>query len=730
MLFKSLRRTPLDEPINAIIYCLHMKYILQLLLITLVFNACSPNKKTLSDYTSDVLTIKKIGDHIYQHTSFLPTKSHGVVPCNGMIYFNENEAIIFDTPVNEKASRELINWLGEKHIKAVVVSHFHIDCLGGLKEFHSKEIPSYATNQTIQLAKENNKNPLPQKGFDREFKFLIGNKAVYAKYFGEGHTKDNIVGYIPSEKALFGGCLVKQVNAPKGNLADATVSEWPTTVTKIKKELPDLEIVIPGHGKNGGTELLDYTINLFKEKPNRFVFFLHNRFLEEHHLNDTHSEYGRTEYIEILNEFKKNGFTVISEQRKGNVNAREYATRVVQQIDSLTTKGINPKHITVVGTSKGGYIAQYVSTIANNPLLNFVFIASFRDSDIQNIPEINFCGNILTIYEKSDPFGVSAIQRKQNSICEIQHFKEIQLNTGMKHGFLFKPLKQWISPTIQWARGNYNLGKTIPFNTNATNTPLAFKPELTPKNKIIHKGIFSPDFKHYYYTISDKDFKNFDIYAIKRIGNEWSKPKKTFINSSYDDHGMSFSPDGNTLYFSSTRPVNIKGIPSTWHIWKSEKVNGVWSTPIFVDIPNLRDKLVSHPVITNSGTLYFHSSNTDYSEMDIYSAKQVNNSFQDAQKVSIPSLTHLNKCTPYISPDESYLLFATVGKQLDLQVSFNDGKGNWTNTKRFNNEINSYGQGNPYVTPDNKFLFFTTGGYQEINWTIKWINIESELKLK
>ena len=193
------------------------------------------------------------------------------------------------------------------------------------------------------------------------------------------------------------------------------------------------------------------------KKDDRFVFFLHNRFLEEHELNELHPEFGRTEYNEIIAEFKKAGLNVISEKRSGNVNAREYAIGIVTQIDSLIKTGTEPKKITVVGTSKGGYIAQYVSTLANYQDLNFVFIASFRNSDIQNIPEINFCGNILTIYEKSDPFGVSSLERKEISNCEIEHFKEIELNTGMGHGFLFKPLKEWIEPTIKWANGNYNV---------------------------------------------------------------------------------------------------------------------------------------------------------------------------------------------------------------------------------------------------------------------------------
>lgn len=192
-----------------------------------------------------------------------------------------------------------------------------------------------------------------------------------------------------------------------------------------------------------------------QQNNHKYIFFLHNRFLEEHSLEDEHPEYGRTEYLEIIREFKANGFKVISEQRNGNVNAREYAIGIVDKIDDLIKNGTDPNKITVVGTSKGGYIAQYVSTLANNPNLNFVFIASFRDSDIQDIPEINYCGNILTIYEKSDPFGVSAVERFENSTCNIKNFKEVELNTGLGHGFLFKPLKEWIEPTIKWASKNH-----------------------------------------------------------------------------------------------------------------------------------------------------------------------------------------------------------------------------------------------------------------------------------
>ncbi|MGV0964661.1 hypothetical protein [Empedobacter falsenii] len=72
------------------------------------------------------------------------------------------------------------------------------------------------------------------------------------------------------------------------------------------------------------------------------------------------------------------------------------------------------------------------------------------------MPDINISGNVLTIYEKSDAYGISAIKRKENSTNKINHFKEIELNNGLKHGFLYKALDEWIEPTKKWATRNYD----------------------------------------------------------------------------------------------------------------------------------------------------------------------------------------------------------------------------------------------------------------------------------
>lgn len=219
-------------------------------------------------YQSDALMITQISKNAYEHVSYLQTQDFGKVPCNGLVVSDHKEAIIFDTPTNDKSSEELIKWITDQlhfKIKAIIPTHFHDDCLGGLKAFHDHRIPSYASFKTIALAKEKG-FVVPENGFKDALTLKVGKETITAKFFGEGHTRDNVVGYFPSENILFGGCLIKEIDATKGYLGDANVEAWSNTVERVKKAYPKVKLVIPGHGERGNSKLLDYTIGLFKVK--------------------------------------------------------------------------------------------------------------------------------------------------------------------------------------------------------------------------------------------------------------------------------------------------------------------------------------------------------------------------------------------------------------------------------------------------------------------------------
>lgn len=105
-----------------------------------------------------------------------------------------------------------------------------------------------------------------------------------------------------------------------------------------------------------------------------------------------------------------------------------------------------------MGTSKGGFIAIFTSSLLQNPTVNFVFIGCCFETLIEEQPDLHFCGRILSIFEESDEWSQSCRPAKRYSRSNISKFQEIKLKTGLQHGFLFKVLPEWLGPIVQWAK--------------------------------------------------------------------------------------------------------------------------------------------------------------------------------------------------------------------------------------------------------------------------------------
>jgi len=186
------------------------------------------------------------------------------------------------------------------------------------------------------------------------------------------------------------------------------------------------------------------------EKKAKYLFYLHGRIIEIKGIRPTSEKYGIYEYKKILETLKNKGFFVISEARKKNTNIGSYAQKVVSQVRALLKAGVPPGNITVVGASKGAIIAMQASTLLGNKEINFVFMAGCNDMIYQRF-DIAFYGNILSIYDEKDEIAGTCQKFFKNS-TGINKYKEIKLNVGTGHGILYKPLKEWIDPVVDWAR--------------------------------------------------------------------------------------------------------------------------------------------------------------------------------------------------------------------------------------------------------------------------------------
>jgi len=217
---------------------------------------------------SEDIDVVQLSTHSYVHVSYTQLPGFGRIGSNGFIYTNNGEALLFDTPVNDSLTEQLVTWIKDSlkvHLVGFVPNHWHNDCMGGLNYLHSIGITSYANEKTIAIAQSKNL-PIPQHSFIDSLALHLGDQIVVCKYEGPAHTVDNIVTWIPSERILFGGCMVKELNSNSlGNIADADLTEWPKTIERVIADFSSAVIVIPGHGEFGGLELLKHTLELLRK---------------------------------------------------------------------------------------------------------------------------------------------------------------------------------------------------------------------------------------------------------------------------------------------------------------------------------------------------------------------------------------------------------------------------------------------------------------------------------
>jgi metallo-beta-lactamase class B len=67
--------------------------------------------------------------------------------------------------------------------------------------------------------------------------------------------------------------MLKDSNSKSlGNVSDAKLEDWPETVQKAIEKFPEALIVIPGHGKIGGKEILQHTKELLEFTAIALIF--------------------------------------------------------------------------------------------------------------------------------------------------------------------------------------------------------------------------------------------------------------------------------------------------------------------------------------------------------------------------------------------------------------------------------------------------------------------------
>ncbi|MES1226957.1 MAG: subclass B1 metallo-beta-lactamase, partial [Bacteroidota bacterium] len=214
------------------------------------------------------LKIAHVTGDVYVYTTY---KSSGsvTVPSNSMYVVTNNQVVLFDTPWDAAQFQPLLDSIEARHHKPVnfcIVTHYHPDRTAGLGYFKAIGIATWSSALTYQLSVQHNVNQA-ENYFYHDTVFTIDNYSFETYYPGPGHTEDNIVIWLPADKVLYAGCLVKSMDYKiLGYTPDADMMAWPESVRKVILKYPGAQYVIPGHFNWGDKNSLEHTIKLVKQK--------------------------------------------------------------------------------------------------------------------------------------------------------------------------------------------------------------------------------------------------------------------------------------------------------------------------------------------------------------------------------------------------------------------------------------------------------------------------------
>lgn len=213
------------------------------------------------------LDISHLTGDFYIYTTYGSYRS-SPVPSNSMYLVTPAGVVLFDTPWDSTQFQPLLDSIKARHQKEVTMcisTHFHADRTAGLEYYKSRGIKTYTTTRTDELSKINNEKRAEFLIYS-DSSFTIGGHTFQTYFGGQGHSPDNIVIWFENEKILYGGCLVKSVEAGDlGNLSDANVKEWAFTIENIQRRFNNPEYIIPGHLDWNSKNALIHTLKLIKQ---------------------------------------------------------------------------------------------------------------------------------------------------------------------------------------------------------------------------------------------------------------------------------------------------------------------------------------------------------------------------------------------------------------------------------------------------------------------------------
>lgn len=229
-------------------------------------------------------------------------------------------------------------------------------------------------------------------------------------------------------------------------------------------------------------------------------------------------------------------------------------------------------------------------------------------------------------------------------------------------------------------------------------------------------GSFTPDGDTVYFSKSAPHSYRYTMLESHRANGRWTTPTVLPFSGRYSDSDPTLSPDGTKLFWSSDRPIADGRPKHDYDIWMVERTPaGRWSTPRRLPEPVNSDANEYAASMTRDGTLYFSSSRA--AGIQAFRSRRVAGAWSAPENVTRLIDQGDTSSVEWdldvmVDPDERFIILGSIRQggfgNFDLYVSWNDD-GKWTRAvhlpEPFNTRARDYA---PHVSPDGRRLYFSS----------------------
>jgi hypothetical protein len=206
---------------------------------------------------------------------------------------------------------------------------------------------------------------------------------------------------------------------------------------------------------------------------------------------------------------------------------------------------------------------------------------------------------------------------------------------------------------------------------SAAPSPEIFAPGIISGPANDGSPTFSPDGNTLFFTRSAAHWTV--ILESHKANDQWSQPTLASFSGEWPDSSPAMSPDGSYIVFQSTRPKvplterpkpgqPIPGIVS--NLWRVDRTASGWSEPVRLpDEVNVVGQSIWKPSIAADGTIYLTAIDKE-GHKRLYASKFVQGVYQPAQPLSFSDGAK-SDVDPEIAPDGSFLVFCSSGRVHD-----------------------------------------------------------------